>query len=87
MPALLANNQKQLTTEQANNSRYVTQCSWPVEVANSFLKNSFKALKEVQNKSLPHTLVDYKIDDAIIKAFHKRLTSDKEDYKHRDRTE
>lgn len=82
MPALLANNQKQLTTEQANNSRYVTKCRWPVEVENTFLKNSFKALKEVPNKSLPHTLVDYKIGGALINAFHKRLTSDKEDYKH-----
>lgn len=83
MPALLANNQKQQTTEQANNSRYVTKCSSsPVEVVNTFLKNSFKALKEVPNKSLPHTLVDYKIGGALINAFHKRLTSDKEDYKH-----
>lgn len=51
-------------------------------MSNSFLKNSFKALKEVPNKSLPHTLVDYKIGGALINAFHKRLASDKEDYKH-----
>jgi hypothetical protein len=81
MPALLANKQKQLTAEQANHSRFVTKCRWPVEVLNSFLKKSFKALKEVPNKSLPHTLKDYRIAGALINAFHKRLISDKKNYK------
>lgn len=81
MPALLEKSQKQLTTEQANKSRFVTKCRWVVEVLNTFLKNSFKALKEVPNKSLPHTMNDYKIAGALINAFHKRLISDKENNK------
>ena len=81
MPALLAKNQKQLDTQQANNSRFVTKCRWVVESRNSGLKRSFKALKEVPNKSLTHTIDDYKIAGALINAFHARLTSDKEDWK------
>jgi hypothetical protein len=38
--------------------------------------NSFKALKEAPNKSLPHTLHDYKIAAALINKFFKRLYSD-----------
>jgi hypothetical protein len=47
-----------------------------VEVINTFLKNSFKALKQVPNKSLPHTHEDYRIAGALINRFFKRLISD-----------
>jgi hypothetical protein len=47
-----------------------------VEVINTFLKNSFKALKQVPNKSLPHTHEDYRIAAALINRFFKRLISD-----------
>jgi hypothetical protein len=53
----------------------VTKLRCVVEVTNSFLKNYFKALKEVPNKSLPHTLHDYKIAEALINKFFKRLYS------------
>jgi hypothetical protein len=54
----------------------VTKLRWVVEVINTFLKNSFKALKQVPNKSLPHTHEDYRIAGALINRFFKRLISD-----------
>lgn len=80
MPALLAKNQKQLDTQQAKNSPFVTKCRWVVESRNSGLKRSHKALEEVHKKSLPHKIDDYRIAGAFINAFHDRLTSDKEDW-------
>jgi hypothetical protein len=79
MPVLLSKNENQLSTQDANNSRFVTKLRWVVEVINSFLKNSFKALKQVPNISLPHTLEDYKIAGALINRFFKRLFSDQND--------
>ncbi len=81
MPALLSKNEKQLNTKEANGSRFVTKLRWVVEVINTFLKNSFKALKQVPNISLPHTLEDYKIAAALINRFFKRLFSDQNDHK------
>ena len=78
MPALLGK-EKQLNTEAANLSRFVTKIRWVIEVINSFLKNSFKALKQVANKSLPHTHDDYKIAGALVNKYFKRLFSDKDD--------
>jgi hypothetical protein len=76
MPALLSENQDQLRTQEADNTRvFVTKLRWVVEVTISFLKNSFKALKEVPNKYLPHTLHDYKIAAALINKFFRRLYS------------
>ncbi len=54
----------------------MTKLRWVVEVINTFLKNSFKALKQVPNKSLPHTHEDYRIAGALINRFFKRLISD-----------
>ena len=77
MPALLSENEDQLSIQEANNTRvFVTKLRWVVEVTNLFLKFSLKALKEVPNKSLPHTLDDYKIAGALINKFFKRLYSD-----------
>ena len=76
MPALLGKSQKQLSTREANESRMVTKCRWPVEVDNGFLKRSFRALREVQNQCLPHTLADYRIGAALINHFHRRLFAD-----------
>ena len=76
MPSFLSKNESQLRTEDANSSRFVTKLRWVVEVINTFLKNSFKALKQVPNKSLPHTHEDYRIAAALINKFFKRLYSD-----------
>jgi hypothetical protein len=66
MPALLSKNKKLLETFDANTSRFVRKVRWVLEVINTFLKNSFKALKQVPNKSLPHTQEDYRIAGALI---------------------
>ena len=50
MPELLQRGEKQFNSKDANKTRFVTKCRWVVEVVNSFLK-SFKALKQVSNKS------------------------------------
>lgn len=79
MPALLGRGEKQLESNDANNTRFVTNCRWVVEVINSFLK-SFKALKHLPNKSLPHTIQDFKIAAALVNKYFKRLFSDEDDY-------
>lgn len=76
LPQFIDQGKSQLTTFQANQSRAVTKCRWVVEVTNAFLKTSFRALREVRNKSLPHTLKDYKIAGALINKFFKRIYSD-----------
>lgn len=79
MPACKKKEQKQLSTLEANESRLVTKCRWVIEVTNSFLKNSFKALDNVKNKSLNHTLEDYRIAAALINKYFERLYSDNDD--------
>ena len=79
IPYCLKKNEKQLDTIAANQSRLVTKCRWVIEVTNSFLKNSFKALDNVKNKSLPHTLQDYKIAASLINKYFKRLYSDNDE--------
>ena len=78
MPSLMARDEKQLDSKSANQTRFVTKCRWVVEVVNSFLR-TFKALKQVPNKSLPHVFQDFKIAGALINKFFKRLISDEED--------
>ncbi len=58
MPSLLQNQKntntqdgkkktnQQMSTLEANRTRFVTKCRWVVEVINAFLKNSFKAIGE-----------------------------------------
>ena len=41
---------KQLTTIKANKTRFITKIRWVIEVINSFLKQSFKALSYGKNK-------------------------------------
>ncbi len=79
MPACVPPNQKQLTTYEANESRFVTKCRWPVEVVNGLLKTLFRANDKVKkNVNLENTLSDLRISAAIINKFHKRLYSDKD---------
>jgi hypothetical protein len=57
----------------------VTKCRWVVEVTNSFLKRSFKALRETQNHILHHINQDFRVAGTWINRFFKRLSSDKAD--------
>lgn len=74
-----AKTSKQLDTIEANKTRLVTKVRWVIEVVNSFLKKSFKALSDVPNKTLVHTLIDYKIAAALINRFFHNLFSDPDD--------
>ncbi len=74
------NNNKQLSALEANQTRFVTKCRWVIEVVNSFLKKSFKALKEVPNNTLTHTLDDFRIAGALINRFFKSLFSDQDNF-------
>lgn len=77
MPSCIPSNRKQLTTFEANQSRFVTKCRWPVEVVNGLLKTLFRAHnKVVSNVTLHHSLSDFRIAGALINRFHKRLISD-----------
>lgn len=78
MPHFLDKKKKQFTTTQANESRLCTKIRWVVEATNSLLKQKHRALdKTVQNKELPHLLIDFRIAGALINRFCVRLTSDK----------
>ena len=79
MPISVSNDQKQLTTYQANTSRFITKCRWVVEVVNAHLKKSFKALAQVHNKILPTVIKDYRIAAALVNKFFSRLISDAND--------
>ncbi|CAF0986877.1 unnamed protein product [Brachionus calyciflorus] len=78
MPAFIDTDKKQLTTEQANNSRLVTESRWVIEAVNGILKLSFKALSQVKNTMLNHIGFDYRITGALINRYFDRLSSDKE---------
>lgn len=73
MPAFISNGEKQLSTKEANQTRFVTKCRWVVEVINAFLKVAFKALREVPNISLVHAAQDYRIAGALINRFFSRF--------------
>jgi hypothetical protein len=73
MPHFLEKDQKQFTSKQANESRLCTKIRWVVEAVNSLLKQKFRALdRNVQNKSLPHYILDFKIAGAMINRYFKR---------------
>ena len=76
IPAFKDKDKKQLSSEEANFSRLVTKCRYVVEVTNSFVKNSFRALEGLNNRSLDHILDDYRIPAALINRYFKRLYSD-----------
>ena len=77
MPSLLPQNQKQFTTNEANESRLCTKLRWVVESDNGLLKGRFRVLDHrVENKSLPHFLEDIRIAGALVNKYSKRLLSD-----------
>lgn len=76
MPAMKGNS-KQLTTEDANNSRFVTKVRWVVEAVHGILKQKYKLLDHIlDNKILPKTKSYYRIASYLINRYGKRLTSD-----------
>lgn len=76
MPTLKGN-RKQLTCQEANESRYVTKIRWPVEAVHGMIKQKNKLLDNViNNKILPKTGSLYRIASYLLNVFGKRLTSD-----------
>jgi hypothetical protein len=77
MPMFLNKGQKQFSTKQSNESRLCTKIRWVVEATNSLLKQKFRALDStIQNKSLSHYLVDFRIAGALINRYSSRISSD-----------
>jgi hypothetical protein len=74
------NGRRQFTTEEANQSRYVTKVRWVVEAANARIKQ-FKFLSNtVQNSSLPYLEQYLSIACAIINRYQTPIkTSTPED--------
>ncbi|RNA36622.1 Vacuolar sorting-associated 13C [Brachionus plicatilis] len=77
-PSMTKAKNKQSTFD-ANMTRHVTKCRWVIKVTNSFLKRSFKALRETQNQMLNHIIDDYRVAGSLVNLFFERLTSDEKD--------
>lgn len=68
---------KQLSTTEANQSRYVTKVRWVVEAVHGILKNRFKLLDHtLDNKMLPKIKSYYRIASYLLNRFGKPLVSD-----------
>ncbi|XP_043464129.1 uncharacterized protein LOC122499719 [Leptopilina heterotoma] len=74
MPALLRPPQRQLTTDEANQSRLITKSRWIVEMRNGHLKTMFKFLGNIILHPHIHNLNEfYQIAGAIINRFHPTI--------------
>ena len=78
MPAFIEKNQKQFSCYQANHSRMLTKRRWVIEAINGVLKESFRALGQVQNSILKHIMIDLKICCSFINRFFHPKLSDRE---------
>lgn len=75
-PASLKENQKQLTTMEANQSRLVTANRYGVETRNGHFKTIFKIFqKEWNNITLPNLMSDFRVCAALINAYFKSIES------------
>lgn len=71
MPSLLGRNERQLATEEANESRMVSKCRWVVESRNGHLKSMFKFFDgTIQITHAVHLKDFYRIAGAVINRFH-----------------
>ncbi|KAF9416062.1 hypothetical protein HW555_006474 [Spodoptera exigua] len=70
MPLSKDDNEYELTTQQANDSRKVTMCSWVVETINGRLKNQFRQLRsQYFNVAASHLFDEIRIAAALLNAF------------------
>ncbi|XP_053610024.1 uncharacterized protein LOC128674998 [Plodia interpunctella] len=75
MPLTKDDDERQLTTRQANESRKVTLCRWVVESVNGRIKNQFRQLRsQYVNIAAPHLHEEVRIACALINAYGVRLT-------------
>jgi hypothetical protein len=78
MPRLLNKNQKQFTTEEANESRLCTKIRYVVESAIGLVIGRYRVFDQrAENKSLTHYLEDIRIAGALVNKYCKRMYSDK----------
>lgn len=71
MPALLEHRQRQLPTQEANDSRIVTKNRWVVEARNGHLRSVFKFLAQTINLQHAKNLNGfYRIAGAILNRYH-----------------
>lgn len=70
-PETLNAGETQLTTIQANKTRFVTLCRWVVEVVNGRFKRDFKIFRQdFFNSASRHLMSDFKIAAALLNRFH-----------------
>lgn len=81
MPAFIEKKQLgQLTTDQANSSRLVTACRFPVETRNGHMKTIWHLFdRTLITYDLPYAMRDYRIDASLINKFHVTMESNKFD--------
>lgn len=76
MPALKGN-RKQLPTQEANDSRFVTKVRWPVEATHGVIGQKFKLLHNVfLNKSLNRLESYFRVANYLYNKYCKRFKSD-----------
>lgn len=80
LPAM-SENGRQLTTKEANNSRLVTRCRWPVEAINGHIKSIWRIFDQRwRTAALEHLECDIHIAAAIMNRYlHTPLLSDGDD--------
>lgn len=70
----------QLTTKQANASRLVTACRFPVETRNGHMKTIWHLFdRTLITYDLPYAMRDYRIGASLINKFHVTMESNKFD--------
>ena len=74
MQESLLDNEYQLTTQQANRSRFLTMCRWVVDVVNGRIKRDYRLFRHVFNyRAALHLKDNFKICCALINKFHKYI--------------
>lgn len=81
MPHFLGNQQKQHSTEEANESRLVTKTRWVVESINDLIKRWCFFNQVVPNSNIPTLKDDFRIVCAIINCYRPPRVENKENDK------
>jgi hypothetical protein len=79
MPICMERGQKQLSTHDANISRFVTKCRNVVEIINGRLKTKYRTNDKVHfNVTLKHTIDDLRICGSLLNCFSEKYATDKD---------
>lgn len=75
MPKTKNRNERQLSTQDANDSRKVTICRWVVEAINGHIKTQFRQLRnQYSNVAAAKMKEEFKIACALLNAFGERFS-------------